>query len=75
MKLNNKINIESLWVEYENTGPVIFIPVADSNFVYKFRVERRIEGEDLQSYGIIQVAKNDEEIRRFSLSKSRMKFR
>ncbi len=58
-------------VEVEKSGPVVYVSETLSNRIYKFIIERRTD-ENTESYGVIQVDDEDDEIRRFSISKSRM---
>ena len=71
MKLEQTVAVNQLCIELEKKGPAVYIPEISAEEMYKFIIERRTD-ENTESYGVIQVDENDEEIRRFSISKSRI---
>jgi hypothetical protein len=71
MKLEQTVAVNQLSIELEKKGPAVYIPEISDEQIYKFIIERRTD-ENTESYGVIQVDENDEEIRRFSISKSRI---
>ena len=69
MHLKKDFKIDSLRIELEPKGPAIYVLEKLSDQVYKFIIERRAD-EGVASYGLIQVDEEDDEIRRFTLSRS-----
>jgi hypothetical protein len=68
-KLQSEFALDLLRIELEQKGPAVYVPDIESDFTYKFIIERRTD-ETTENYGLIQVDENDEEVRRFSISKS-----
>jgi len=71
MKLEKDYAVDRLCIELEQKGPAVYVSDIASDQIYKFIIERRT-GEDTESYGLIQVDENDEEVRRFSIPQSRI---
>lgn len=68
-KLASEYAVDLLCIELEQKGPAIYVTENASDQTYKFIIERRTD-ETTENYGLIQVDENDEEVRRFSISKS-----
>jgi len=68
-KLDSTYAVDLLCIELEEKGPAFYVTEISSDQTYKFIIERRTD-ETSESYGLIQVDEDDEEIRRFSISKS-----
>ena len=71
MKLEKDYAVDRLRIGLEQKGPAVYVSDISSDQIYKFIIERRA-GEDTESYGLIQVDEKDEEVRRFSIPKSRI---
>ncbi len=69
-KLEKEYAVDLICIELEQKGPAIYVTENASDQTYKFIIERRTD-ETTENYGVIQVDENDEEVRRFSISKSR----
>jgi hypothetical protein len=69
-KLEKEYAVDRLRIALEQKGPAIYVTEFASDQTYKFIIERRTD-ETIENYGLIQVDENDEEVRRFSISKSR----
>ncbi len=70
-KLQSVFAVDSLRIELEQIGPAVYVTEIASDEIYKFIIERRND-ETTQNYGLIQVDENDEEVRRFAISRSRL---
>jgi hypothetical protein len=70
-KLEKEYAVDLLRIKLEQNGPAVYVTEIASDQTYKFIIERRTD-ETTQNYGLIQVDKNDEEIRRFAISKNRL---
>ena len=70
-KLEREFAVDLLRIELEQKGPAVYVMEIESDLTYKFIIERRTD-ETIQDYGLIQVDENDEEVRRFAISKSRL---
>jgi hypothetical protein len=71
MKLEQTIAVDRICIDIEKQGPAVYVPDISSDLIYKFVIERRTD-ENTESYGVIQVDAEGDEIRRFSISKSRI---
>ena len=70
-KLESEYAVDLLRIELEQKGPAVYMTEIASDQTYKFIIERRTD-ETTQNYGLIQLDENDEEVRRFAISKSRL---
>lgn len=69
MHLKKDYKTDSLMIKLESKGPAIYVLENVSDQAYKFIIERRVD-EEVACYGLIQVDEEDDEIRRFTLSRS-----
>jgi hypothetical protein len=70
-KLQSEYAVDLIRIELEKKGPAVYVPEIESDQTYKFIIERRTD-ETTENYGLIQVDENDEEVRRFAISKNRL---
>jgi hypothetical protein len=70
-KLESVFDVDLLHIELEEKGPAIYVTEIATDQTYKYIIERRTD-ETTQNYGLIQVDENDQEVRRFAISKSRL---
>lgn len=70
-KLDKAYAVDRLCIELEQKGPAVYISDITSDLTYKFIIERRTD-EQAENYGLIQLDEKDEEIRRFSIPKTRI---
>ncbi|MEZ4567191.1 MAG: hypothetical protein R2860_09565 [Desulfobacterales bacterium] len=64
--------VNQLSIELEKKGPAVYIPEISLTNKYINLIPSAALTRIPKAYGVIQVDENDEEIRRFSISKSRI---